>query len=153
MPPSPPPPSPLCDRRCWGAAIQIPCGSPTTDPTIKLTPHPKNIPNSGFVGGFGSIHTTLPSQQCGASEDARGWTAGDQKQTYRIGFGRWSNHPPYHTTIHPTQAQVNLSAETSSCGECANSFLALSNYTKSYVHNLPEFRNRKFRFRFFDKKP
>ena len=35
----------------------------------------------------------------------------------------------------------------------ASDFLAMSYHTKSYVNIIPEFRNRKFRFRFFDKKP
>jgi hypothetical protein len=60
MPPPPPPPSPLCNRQCRGAAIQIPCGGPTTDPTIKPVGHSKNIPDSGVIGGFGSIRATRP---------------------------------------------------------------------------------------------
>jgi hypothetical protein len=50
---------------------------------------------------------TVASQQCGASEDARGWSASNRKQTYQIGFGWWSDHPPYHTKIHPTQPPHN----------------------------------------------
>ncbi len=44
---------------------------------------------------------TVASQQCGASEDARGWSASNQKQTYQVGFGWWSDHPPYHTKNPP----------------------------------------------------
>jgi hypothetical protein len=50
---------------------------------------------------------TVASQQCGTSEDARGWSASNQKQTYQVGFGWWSDHPPYHTKIHPTQPPHN----------------------------------------------
>jgi hypothetical protein len=50
---------------------------------------------------------TVASQQCGTSEDARGWSASNRKQTYQVDFGWWSDHPPYHTKIHPTQPPHN----------------------------------------------
>jgi hypothetical protein len=55
---------------------------------------------------------TVASQQCGTSKDARGWSTSNRKQTYQLGFGWWSDHPPYHTKIHPTKPPHNLDKAT-----------------------------------------
>jgi hypothetical protein len=80
----------------------------TTDPTIKPAPPPLKI--SLILASLvdsGPSAPTAASQQCGASEDAKGWWASNRKQTYQVGFGWWSDHPPYHTKIHPTQPPHN----------------------------------------------
>jgi hypothetical protein len=81
-------------------------GGPTTDPTINPPP-PKISLILASSADSGPSVLTIASQQCGASEDARGWLASNRKQTYQVGFGWWSNHPPYHTKIHPTQPPHN----------------------------------------------
>jgi hypothetical protein len=83
-------------------------GSPTTNPTIKPAPPPLKISLIlASLANLGPSTPTVASQQCGASEDARGWSASNRKQTYQVGFRWWSNHPPYHTKIHPTQPPHN----------------------------------------------
>jgi hypothetical protein len=82
-------------------------GGPTTNPTIKLAPPLKISLILVSSADSGPSAPTVASQQCGASEDARGWSASNRKQTYQVGFGWWSDHPPYHTKIHPTQPPHN----------------------------------------------
>ncbi len=77
-------------------------------PYHKTRSHPlKTSPILALSADSGPSAPTVASQQCGASEDARGWLASNRKQAYQVGFGWWSNHPPYHTKIHPTQPPHN----------------------------------------------
>ncbi len=83
-------------------------GGPTTNPAIKPARPLKISLILVLLANSGPSVPTVDSQQCGASEDARGWLASNRKQTYQVGFGWWSNHPPYHTKIHHTQPPHNL---------------------------------------------
>ncbi len=82
-------------------------GGPTTNPTIKPAPPLQISLILASLENLGPSVPTVDSQQCGASEDARGWSASNRKQTYQVGFGWWSDHPPYHTKIYPTQPPHN----------------------------------------------
>ena len=103
-----------CNSRCLGAAIHITQGVEglfdtvvVQPPTPPFTPLPLKISLIWQIWIHPRHSLPLASQQCGASVNVRGWSAGNQKQTHQVGFGWWSNHPPYCTKIHPTQPPHN----------------------------------------------